>query len=106
LTFAGSTWLSPQTAISAAMTAGVTVFSGQAPPPNRAELVPRIAPRSLFLIHSGIATERLYELYDCIAGEPKPLCEIPGAGHTADLDARPDEYERRVVGSIDEALPR
>ena len=93
-------WLSPQTAISAAMTAGV------APPPNLAELVPRIAPRPLFLIHSGIATERLNELYHRIAGEPKTLWEIPGAGHTGGLDARPDEYERRVVGFFDEALLR
>ena len=102
----GSRALSPQAAISAAMTAGVAVFSGQAPPPNLTELVPRIAPRPLFLIHSGIATERLNDLYHRIAGEPKALWEIPGAGHTGGLEARPEEYERRVVGFFDAALLR
>ena len=102
----GSRALSPQAAISAAMTAGVAVFSGQAPPPNLKELVPRIAPRPLFLIHSGIATERLNDLYHRIAGEPKALWEIPGAGHTGGLEARPEEYERRVVGFFDAALLR
>ena len=77
----------------------MSVFSGQAPP-NLPELVP------LFLIHAGIATERLNELYHRIAGEPKTLWEIPEAGHTGGLEARPGEYERRVVGFLDEALLR
>jgi uncharacterized protein len=102
----GARLLSPQAAISAAMTAGVALFSGQAPPPNLAELVPRIAPRPLFLIGSGIATERLNDVYHRIAGEPKQLWEIPGAGHTGGIEARPHEYERRVVRFFDAALLR
>ena len=102
----GARLLSPQSAISAAMTAGVAVFSGQPPPPNLAELVPRIAPRPLFLIHAGIATERLNELYHRIAGEPKTIWEIPEGGHTGGLEARPEEYERRVVSFFDGALLR
>ena len=30
-------------------------------------------------------------------GEPKTLWEIPEAGNTGGLDARPREYERRVI---------
>jgi hypothetical protein len=29
---------------------------------------------------------------------------VPGAGHTGGIEARPAEYERRVVGFFDDAL--
>ena len=32
------------------------------------------------------------------------LWEIPEAGHVGGLEARPDEYERRVVGFFNAAL--
>jgi len=38
------------------------------------------------------------------AGGPKELWELPEAGHTGGLDARPGEYERRVVGFFDRYL--
>ena len=34
-------------------TAAVAVLSGTAPPPSLADLMPRIAPRPLFLIYAG-----------------------------------------------------
>lgn len=38
------------------------------------------------------------------AREPKELWEIPDAGHTGGITARPDEYERRVIGFFADAL--
>ena len=44
--------------------------------------------------------------YHAAASEPKELWEIPESGHTGGIDARPDEYERRVVGFFDRSLGR
>jgi hypothetical protein len=35
-----------------------------------------------------------------------PLWKIPEASHTGGIEARPREYERRVVGFFDRALLR
>ncbi len=45
-------------------------------------------------------TETFYEA----AHEPKEIWLVPGAGHTGGIEARPAEYERRVVGFFDDAL--
>jgi hypothetical protein len=42
--------------------------------------------------------------YYAAAGEPKALWEVPGASHTGGIEARPKEYERRVVAFFDDAL--
>ena len=42
--------------------------------------------------------------YYAAAGEPKAIWKVDGAEHTGGLDARPAEYERRVVGFFDRAL--
>jgi dienelactone hydrolase len=92
--------------LSAIKTASIAVFSDQAPPPNLKDLVGRIAPTPLFLIaapNSGHG-EDLNRGYYKAAGEPRTLWEIPEAKHTGGLDARPQEYERRVVGFFNEAL--
>jgi fermentation-respiration switch protein FrsA (DUF1100 family) len=102
----GSTWLSAQAVIGAGITAGLTVFSNQLPPTNLRQLVPRIAPRPVFLIHAGVGTENVNDVYHRIARGPTTLWEIPEGGHTGGLAARPQEYERRVVGFFDEALRR
>jgi len=31
---------------------------------------------------------------------------VPGSGHTGGINARPKEYERRVIGFFDRALLR
>ena len=38
------------------------------------------------------------------AREPKKIWLAPGAGHTGGIEARPQEYERRVVAFFDDAL--
>jgi uncharacterized protein len=93
----------------ALVTPGVALFRNAAPPPSLEELVGRISPRPVFLIYAvpgqgGEAelTEAFYEA----AREPKTMWQVPGAGHTGGIEARPREYERRVIRFFDEALLR
>jgi hypothetical protein len=50
--------------------------------------------------------ERLNDLYYRAAREPKISWSIPESRHTGGIEARPREYERRVVGFFDAALTR
>jgi uncharacterized protein len=88
--------------------ASIAVFANQSPPTNLKELVPRIAPRAIFLIAAPNAPtgEDLNRGYYKAAGEPKTLWEIPESKHVGGLEARPVEYERRVVAFFDDALLR
>ncbi len=92
--------------ISAMLSAGMTLFSNHLPPPHLNDLVPKIAPRSIFLIYTthGVDTEDLNPEYFRLAHEPKTIWKIPEASHTGGIEARPHEYERRVVGFFDRAL--
>jgi uncharacterized protein len=86
--------------------ASIAVFANQFPPTNLKDLVPKIAPRAMFLIAAPNAPtgEDLNRGYFAAAGEPKTLWEIPESGHVGGLSARPREYERRVVRFFDNAL--
>jgi len=86
----------------------IAVFSNQSPPTNLKELVPKISPRAMFLIAAPNAPtgEDLNRGYYDAAGEPKALWEIPESKHVGGLEARPREYERRVVDFLDRALLR
>jgi hypothetical protein len=88
--------------------ASIAVFSNQSPPTNLKELVPRIAPRAMFLIAAPNAPtgEDLNRGYYKAAGQPKTLWEIPESKHVGGLTARPAEYERRVTRFFDDALLR
>jgi dienelactone hydrolase len=90
----------------AVQSAALTVMSGTAPPPSLKELVPRIAPRHVFFIYAGHGAggEEYNPDYHAAAGAPKAIWKIPEAGHTAGYQARPREYEQRVVGFFDHAL--
>src|SRR5215210_7515669 len=92
--------------LAAIKTASIAVFSNQSPPENLKSLVRKIAPRPLFLIAAPNSPhgEDLNTGYYEAAGEPKTLWEIPESKHTGGLAARPQEYERRVVGFFNEAL--
>ena len=99
-----SKWLAaPQWAVTTASTA---LFSDQWPPPGLKDVVGRISPRPVFLIFAtkGQGGEELNPTYFAAAGEPKELWEIPEASHTGGIEARPAEYERRVVSFFDRAL--
>jgi hypothetical protein len=90
-----------------AMTAGVALHSGETPPTDLAELVGRIAPRPVFLVRAehGEVGAKTPE-YLAAAGAPKQSWTVPRGGHTDGIDAMPHEYERRVVGFLDEAVGR
>jgi uncharacterized protein len=81
------------------------VIGGERAAPSLIDLMPRIAPRPVLLIASGgdaneIPTNRAYR----DAGPSAELYEIPEAGHTAGLAARPKEYEARVTAFLGEVL--
>ena len=93
----------PQAAV---QTTALAVLSGTAPPPSLERLVQRIAPRPLYLIYAGrsAAGEDLNLDYFRAASEPKTLWKIPEASHVGGFQARPREYERRVIDFFDGAL--
>jgi fermentation-respiration switch protein FrsA (DUF1100 family) len=84
----------------------LAVFTNETPPANLGDLVARIAPRPVMLIAAPNSKngEKLNRRYYAAAHEPKTLLEIPESKHTGGVDARPREYERRVVGFFDDAL--
>jgi hypothetical protein len=69
-------------------------------------LTPKIAPTPLLLIAAPIhgVGEKLNRGFAKAAGESATLWEIPESTHVGGLTARPEEYERRVVGFFNEAL--
>jgi len=88
-------------------TAAVWVLSGETPPPSLKESAARIAPRAVFFIYGedGQEIEAMLNVpYHAAAGEPKEIWEVPGAGHTAGISARPEEYARRVIAFFDREL--
>ena len=88
------------------ITVATAVFSDDAPPPNLNDVVERIAPRPVFFIYSahGQGGEDLSQDFYESAGEPKEVWEVPEGGHVGGAEARPREYERRVIAFFDEAL--
>jgi fermentation-respiration switch protein FrsA (DUF1100 family) len=89
------------------MTAALTVFSNHGPPPPIADRIGRIAPRAVFLIYAdpGLGGENTRQpMYYAAAGEPKSIWKVPGSKHTGGINARPAEYERRVIGFFDRTL--
>jgi uncharacterized protein len=101
----GGKWL--QIPSAAALTAGTALFSDNPPPASLKELVGRIAPTPVLFIygeHGQDGERNLNPTYYRSAGEPKEIWEVPGSGHVGGIDARPTEYERRVIGFFDDAL--
>jgi fermentation-respiration switch protein FrsA (DUF1100 family) len=90
----------------AAESAALTVLSQTLPPPSLEDAAARIAPRAVFFVYAehGVAGEELNRDFYRAAAQPKSIWRIPEAHHTGGLEARPAEYERRVVGFLDHAL--
>ena len=91
----------------AIVTPAVALFSNAVPPPSLEDLAARISPRPVFFIYAtpgqGGEAELTQTFYDA-AREPKEIWRVPGSGHTGGIEARPREYERRVIGFFDNAL--
>jgi fermentation-respiration switch protein FrsA (DUF1100 family) len=104
VTSLGQMWLAVP--IWAGMTAGTAVFSNHGPPPNLDDVVDRIAPRPVFFIYAsrGQGGEELTRDFYESAREPKTIWRVPGATHTGGIEARPQEYERRVIEFFDRSL--
>jgi hypothetical protein len=81
-------------------------ISGMRPAPSLIGLMPEIAPRPVLLIGTGSRGTEIpvTRLYADAAGSNAQVWEIPEAGHTGGLRARPVEYERRVIDFLDGAL--
>jgi uncharacterized protein len=80
--------------------------SGTRSAPSLFGLMPRIAPRPVLLVASGVlpdeaATNRRYQ---ALGGSSVALWIVPGAAHTAGLRTHPAEYERRTTAFLDHAL--
>ena len=91
----------------AVVTPAVALFSNTMPPPSLEDLAGRISPRPVLFIYAtpgqGGEAELTRVFYDA-AHEPKAIWRVPGSGHTGGIEARPAEYERRVIGFFDRAL--
>jgi pimeloyl-ACP methyl ester carboxylesterase len=81
-------------------------ISGMRPAPSLLDVLPELGGRPVLLIGSGgEATEiPVTRMYADAVGPTAQVYEIPEAGHTGGLRTRPDEYEQRVIGFLDEAL--
>jgi uncharacterized protein len=90
----------------AVQSAALTVMSGTTPPPSLKDLVPRIAPRHLLFVYAGHGAggEEYNPSFYRAARAPKVIWKIPEAHHTRGFQARPRQYEQRVVSFFDRAL--
>ena len=90
----------------AVQSTALAVMSGTAPPPPLISLVPRIAPRHVLFISAGQGAggEEYNRDYYRAARAPRAIWEIPEAHHTGGFEARPHQYEQRVIGFFDHAL--
>ena len=81
------------------------VFSNTSQPDDLTDLIPRIAPRPVFLINAahGEVDDKTPE-YLAAARGPVRHWEVPEGRHTDGIEVMPEEYERRVVGFFDETL--
>jgi uncharacterized protein len=82
------------------------VIGGERAAPSLIDLMPRIAPRPVLLISAGGDPDEtpINRAYGEAAGPSAEFYEIPEAGHTSGLAARPAEYEARVTGFLERAL--
>jgi len=89
------------------LTGATAVFSNHRPPRPIVDVIGSIAPRPVLLIYAapGMGGEDVRQpKYFAAAGQPKSIWKVPGAEHTGGIDARPLEYERRVIEFYDAAL--
>jgi hypothetical protein len=87
-------------------TGALALFSNTMPPPRLTELVPEIAPRPTMFIWApnGGNVETMSPRYHRLAGPGSEIWEIEDAPHIEGIATHPEEYERRVVAFLDDAL--
>jgi pimeloyl-ACP methyl ester carboxylesterase len=81
---------------------GVSLWTGVPIPAGIPEILPKIAPRPVFFIATGTGGGRVFTRHlFSIAGEPKTLWEIPETYHGGQFNARPAEYEAKMIEFFD-----
>jgi dienelactone hydrolase len=85
------------------------VFTDGLPPPTLESLVRRIDSTAVFFIYAlhgqGGSERSPNRRFYALAEQPKELWEVPEGDHVGGIDARPEEYERRVIEFFDRSLP-
>jgi dienelactone hydrolase len=91
--------------LSAFKTASVAVSTNRMPPAHLKDVAARVEqPMLLIAAPNSGHGEELNRDYHAAAGANSTLWEIPESRHIAGIEARPAEYERRVVGFFDRTL--
>jgi uncharacterized protein len=94
-------------AMAVARTVSTAVSANHAPPANLRDLAAKVEqPLLLIAAPNSPHGEKLNRGYAQAAGDSAELWEIPESRHVDGIDARPREYEQRVVGFFDQALAR
>ena len=95
----------PEVVMSSFITLGTALFGNQLPPPSLESLAGRIRSTPVFFIYAahGQGGEEKNPAYYAAAAGPKQLWKIDTT-HTDGIQARPAEYERRVVRFFDRTL--
>jgi uncharacterized protein len=87
-------------------TVGTALFTSNTPPADLKSLVAKIDNPVFFVYgEQGQSTEKPANdaFYKAKRG-PKEIWEVPGSKHMGGIDARPKDYEHRVVGFFDRTL--
>jgi alpha-beta hydrolase superfamily lysophospholipase len=95
-----------QLVIDRVMYGAAGVLSGADRPMSLRDAIRRSAPRPVLMIAGGdTASEAIAgRWFERASPRSAELWVVPGAGHTAALDTRPDGWEARVITFLDEAL--
>ncbi len=91
-----------------AVTLATALFTSTLPPPSLKSEVAKIAPTAVFFVYGEKGqngSERTPNKgFYVAAREPKEIWEVPNGQHIAGITTEPAEYERRVIGFLDDAL--
>ena len=92
----------------APVTVATALFTSALPPRRLKSEVARIAPAASFYVYGehgqgGTETQPNKRFY-AAAREPKQIWEVPNGQHIAGITTAPAEYERRVIGFLDDHL--
>jgi uncharacterized protein len=90
------------------VTLATALFTNDLPPPSLKSEVARIAPGAVFFVYGengqGGTETKPNRGFHHAAREPKQIWEVPNGQHIAGITTKPEEYERRVIGFLDDAL--
>jgi hypothetical protein len=88
------------------MFAAARLLTPASPPPPLIDVMGHITPRPVLLITAGKVAEelRFAQAYQSAAPASTTVWTVEGADHTGGIEIAPDEWRRRVVTLLDDAL--